>query len=111
MQHLNELPDGTIWPHLLTAIERDVLTDLHGYVESRLHDVARGAETAELAAVLVDKYCDGLAKALRIAGLESSVRAEGDRLVRVIDPDFENHRKSRWAARPAALSMGAAASM
>lgn len=104
MEHLKDLPDGVIWPHLLAAIERDILADIRGYAESRQGDVSRGAETAELAALLVDKYCEGVAKALRIAGLDSAVRAEGDRLVRGIDPDFDEHRRARWAARPAALT-------
>lgn len=108
MRHLKDLPDGTIWPHLLNAIERDILADIRGYADGRKSDVERGAETAELAALLVDKYCEGLAKALNIAGLDSAVRADGDRLVREIDPDFEEHRRARWAARPASLSIGAA---
>jgi hypothetical protein len=103
MSHLKDMPSGTIWPHLLEAIERDVLVEMQQYAQSRINDVARGAETPELAALLVDKFCDGMAKALLIAGLDSMVRAEGDRLVRVIDPDFDVHREARWAARPAAL--------
>lgn len=105
MQHLKDLPEGTLWPHLLAVIERDILADIRGYAESRKHDVARGAESAELAAVLLDKYCEGMAKALHITGLDSSVRTEGDRLVHEIDPDFDEHRRSRWAARPAALAI------
>lgn len=106
MNHLKDLPVGTIWPHLLDAIERDVVADVRDYAASRKCDVARGAETAELAALLVDKYCEGMARALHIAGLESAVRAEGDRLVRDIDPEFCAHREARWAARPALLSAG-----
>lgn len=45
-----------------------------------------------------------LVKALRIVGIDSSVRREGDRLCREIDPDFDAHRDARWAARPCALS-------
>jgi hypothetical protein len=106
MNHLKDLPAGTIWPHLLDAIEHDVIQDIRMYAQDRATDVARGAETPELAALLVDKYCEGMTKALHIAGLESAVRAEGDRLVREIDPDFDAHRKSRWAARPASLTTG-----
>jgi hypothetical protein len=104
VKHLKELPDGVVWPHLLEAIERDVLADLRGYAASRASDVARGAETPELAALLVDKYCEGMARALYIAGIDSQVRAVADRLVREIDPDFEIHKQARWSARPASLA-------
>jgi hypothetical protein len=104
MDVLKDLPPGTIWPHLLDAIEHQVLADLRSYAQSRKNDVARGAETPDLAALIVDKYCEGLAKALRIAGIDSTVRREGDRLCREIDPDFDAHRNARWAARPCALS-------
>lgn len=105
MQHLKDLPEGTIWPHLLAAIERDVLSEIRSFAESRKRDVARGAETPELAALLVYKHCEGMAKALHIAGLDSAVQQEGDRLVRDIDPAFDEHRKARWAARPASLTL------
>lgn len=104
MNHLKELPHGVIWPHLLDAIERDVIADIRSYAASRASDVARGAETPELAALLVEKYCDGLCRALHIAGIDSGARAVGDRLVREIDPDFEIHKQARWSARPAALA-------
>jgi hypothetical protein len=107
MTHLKDLPQGTIWPHLLESIERDVLEDIRSYASSRQNDVARGAESSELAALLVDKYCDGVAKALLIVGIDSQVRSEGDRLVRQIDPEFDAHRKARWAAKPAALALTA----
>jgi len=105
MKHLKDLPEGTIWPHLLEAIERDVVAEARSYAASRANDVARGAETPELAALLLDKFGEGLAKALHIAGIESTVQREVDKLVREIDPDFEAHRKARWAARPAALQL------
>ncbi|MBL8316881.1 MAG: hypothetical protein JNJ42_00675 [Burkholderiaceae bacterium] len=107
MQHLKNLPKGTLWPHLLDAIERDILADIRSHAQARKSDVARGAETAELAALLVDKYCEGMANALRIVGLDSRMRSEADQLVREIDPDFDEHREARWAARPASIAMGA----
>jgi hypothetical protein len=74
MQILKDLPPGTIWPHLLEAIEVNVLSDLRSYAQSKQNDVERGADTPDLAALLVDKYCEGLAVALRIAGIDSSLR-------------------------------------
>ena len=105
MDHLKELSPGTIWPHLLEAIERDVIEDVRMYAQRRAKDVTRGAETAELAALLVDKYCAGMASAMRIAGLDSVVRAEGDRLVREMDQEFEAHQEARWPARLASLNL------
>lgn len=105
MQFLKDLPAGTIWPHLLESIERQVIGEIQGYAESRRSDVARGAETPELAALLVEKYGEGLARALHIAGLDSQVHREVDRLVREIDPAFEQNKNARWAARPAGVSI------
>ena len=106
MNHLKDLPPGTIWPHLFDAIERDVIADIRSYAESRRNDVNRGAETPELAAVMVDKYAGGLSKALHIAGIDSRVRAEADKLVHEIDSEFDKHRLDQWAARPAMLTFG-----
>jgi len=107
MKILKELPQGTIWPHLLEAIDQQVRADIEAYAASRRNDVRRGAETAELAAVMVDKYGAGLAAALNIAGIDSSVQTVTDQLVREIDPEFEAHRSARWAARPASLHLAA----
>jgi hypothetical protein len=104
MNHLKELSPGTIRPHLLEAIERDVIEDIHRYAQGHVKDVMRGAQTPELAALLVDKFCEGMASALRIAGLDSVVRAAGDRLVHEIDPQFEAHLRARWAARSLSLN-------
>ncbi|MBA4208427.1 MAG: hypothetical protein C0454_02750 [Parvibaculum sp.] len=49
-------------------------------------------EAPDLAALLLDKYCEGLATALRIAGIDSTVRREDDRLCLEIDPEFDAHR-------------------
>jgi len=103
MNHLKDLPPGTIWPYLLEAIERDIIADIQSYAESRRNDVNRGAETPELAAVMIDKYAEGVSKALQIAGIDSRVRAEADKLVHEIDSEFNEHRLTRWAGRPVAL--------
>jgi hypothetical protein len=107
MHILKDPPQGTIWPHLLEAIEKEVVAHIREYADARMRDVERGAETPALAAVLVDKYGEGMARALGIAGIDSSVQAETDRLVRRIDPDFEQHKKSRWEARPADIRFSA----
>jgi hypothetical protein len=103
MPNLKDLPANTIWPHLLDAIHDDLEKEIHDYAHARQADVARNAETATLAAVLVDKYAAGMAKALDIVGVDSSVMQIADALVREIDPNFEAHREARWKARPADL--------
>lgn len=104
MYILKDLPAGTIPTYLLESIDQQVIAEVESYAASRRSDVARGAETAELAATLVDKYGSGLSKALAIAGVNSTVQATTDRLAREIDDEFDAHREARWAARPAGLS-------
>jgi hypothetical protein len=90
-------------------LARGLLRELKSYAVGRKKDVARGAETPELAALLLDKYAWGVASALKL--LEFPARnftAEADRLVLEIDPDFAENRKKRWAARPASLSFAPA---
>jgi hypothetical protein len=48
MRHLKDLPAGTIWPHLLDSIERDVPADIRDYAASRKADVVRDAEPPSL---------------------------------------------------------------
>lgn len=105
MKYLKELPPGTVWPHLLDAISGDAIREIETYAAGRKSDVARGAETPMLAAVLVDKYAAGMAKALCIVGVESDLQTVADRLVREIDPDFIEHQKARWEARPATIAV------
>jgi len=96
--------------NVLPVLQERVVSELREYAASRKNDVARGAETPELAALLVEKYGEGLVKALHIAEdlLEvptSRLRAEVDRLVLEIDPNAEENRKIRWASRPAGVSV------
>lgn len=102
-EHLKDLPGNAIWPHLIDAIRREVETDIRDYARSRQADVARNAETAALAATLVEKYAEGLAKALFIVGIDTNITQIADALVREIDPDFEANKKARWNAHPAVL--------
>lgn len=101
---LRDLPPGTLPVELLQALEDTQLRALREYGAGRQRDVDRGAETPELAALLVEKFAAGMAESLRLLGLSTSVVAEADRLVRSIDPEFEVHRKARWDSRPAGVS-------
>lgn len=105
MNILKELPDGAIWPHLLDAIQHAALEEVRRYAASRRENVERGSETRCLAALLVEKYGEGIVKAFEIAGIDSTLRSEIDRVVRELDPEFERNRQFRWAARPAGISI------
>lgn len=75
------------------------------YAAGREHDVARGAETAHLAGLLVQKYGRGLSDA--IAAMFDSPRAADpvtqavDEAVTRIDPQWREHANERWSGRPA----------
>ncbi len=91
-----------------------LIHDLREYAAGRKADVARGAETPALAALLLEKYGYGLAKAaslLRDASdgniKPSEVMAEVDALVAEIDPEWKAHRHLRWESRPADISLQA----
>lgn len=91
-----------------------VIHDLREYAVGRKNDVARGAETPALAALLLEKYGYGLAKAASLLRDASDghikppdVIAEVDALVAEIDPDWKAHRHLRWESRPADISLQA----
>ncbi|HBQ6954514.1 TPA: hypothetical protein L8O79_001759 [Klebsiella pneumoniae] len=68
-------------------------------------DVARGAETPRLAALLVQKYGKGVVDALAVvfdsARSADPVMAVVDEEVSRIDPLWQEHNRERWAGRPA----------
>ena len=89
-------------------VER-LVRELQDYARGREQDVARGAETARLAALLLQKYGFGMAKAVEVAC--DSPRA-ADLIMSVldaetikIDPDWHEHDRARWSARPADLAI------
>lgn len=85
--------------------------EIQRYALHRLNDVARGAETPALAALMIEKFGEGLAKASDLLGLEGSdaIRREIDRLVREVDPQYPTHLQYRFEARPAGLAFNGAA--
>ena len=83
--------------------------DLDAFAVSRKRDVARGAETSELAGLLVQKYGYGLAKAVRLASELADhpapdLIADVDRAVADIDPDWRANQVRRFESRPASVS-------
>ena len=104
MPDINDLPRND---HLSTIIESITVTaeaEIRNYIQGRKSDVQRGAETPELAAMLIEKYAAGFAAALRIAGIKNNIIGIADQACQTIDPQFKEHRQARWAARPAALT-------
>lgn len=75
------------------------------YARQRAKDVARGAETPRLAALLVQKYGKGVVDALAVvfdsARSADPVMAVVDEEVSRIDPLWQEHNRERWAGRPA----------
>ena len=86
------------------AIER-LVRQVKEYANGRAKDVARGAETPQLAALLVQKYGLGVIDA--VATVYDSPRT-ADPIAKVvdeetakIDPDWREHAQQRWAGLPA----------
>lgn len=83
-----------------------VIEEIRRYADERKSDVARGVETPALAALMVEKFGEGMGKLLSaIASLDGSFMKEVDKLVHEIDPDYSKHRQSRLDARPAGLAI------
>lgn len=89
---------------------KQILAEFEDYGQSRIKDVARNAETPQLAALLVEKYGYGLAKALFILGFDTQGLYDRiDTMIKEIDPQVKENRKLRWEARPADIIFNAAA--
>jgi hypothetical protein len=81
------------------------IIELESYARSRKKGVNRNAETPELAALLLEKYAYGLAKAAHI--LEFNCQEfynRIDELLEEIDSRVRLNRQRRWNARPAGIS-------
>lgn len=102
--NLRDAPDGAIPKFIIDSIADNLAVEFRQEAASRRAAVARGAETPELAATLLEKFGYGLAKAAHIAGIPSDLMREVDQMVREIDPKFEANRKARWASMPASIA-------
>ncbi|MHB1707538.1 MAG: hypothetical protein ACYCSH_16085 [Acidithiobacillus sp.] len=86
------------------VIER-LVRQVKDYASGRAKDVARGAETPRLAALLVQKYGRGVADA--VATIFDTPRAADpiskavDEETAKIDPLWREHDRDRWAGRQA----------
>lgn len=86
-------------------ITEKLIKQIRDYANGRKADIARGAETPTLAALLLQKYGFGLADAVNI--FYDNLRAS-DILIQVldeetskIDPQWREHNKERWTGQPA----------
>jgi hypothetical protein len=104
MLEVQEVVSRTDWPPFLAQAESQILAHLRDYAKLRRNDIERGAESPAMAALLVEKYAEGMARSLGILGFPSKVQQLGDQLVRELDPAYDANRKARWEARPAALT-------
>jgi len=107
---LRDAPEGAIPQFIIDSVANNLAVEFRQEAASRRAAVARGAETPELAATLLEKFGYGLAKAAHIAGIPSELMREVDQVLREIDPSFEAHRKARWASLPAAITYTAQSS-
>jgi hypothetical protein len=88
-----------------------LIVEIQRYAAHRLGDVARGLETPALAALMIEKFGEGIAKATQLLGVEGcgELGREIDRLVREVDPHYPTHLQYRFEARPAGLAFNGAA--
>jgi hypothetical protein len=90
------------------AVEKLVM-EIREYARGRASDVARGAETPQLAALMLQKYGLGVVRAVGII-FESPRAADPvmsvlDEETVKIDPEWRQHDRQRWESRPADLSI------
>jgi hypothetical protein len=84
----------------------DLTDKIREYAAGRAKDVARGAETPWRAALPLQKYGLGLLHGARIAlGCSALSAAVLDEETAKIDPEWREHNKQRWEARPAGISV------
>lgn len=83
------------------VVER-VVRQVQEFAAGRANDVARGAETPRLAALLVQKYGRGMADAIATAfdspRAADSINQVLDEETAKIDPLWREHDRERWAA-------------
>ena len=88
-----------------SVVVRLLVREIRDYAGSRANDIARGAETPHLAALLLQKYGLGVAKAVEVVfespRVADPIIAALDEETNRIDPDWKEHNRERWAARPA----------
>src|SRR5258708_2469800 len=78
----------------------------------RAADIAKGVVTAELAALLFDTVAQGMARAAVLFGFQFELlKPDLDRLVRSLDPRFDEHLQVRSTAIPVGLAYEARASL
>jgi hypothetical protein len=87
-----------------------LVREVREYAAGRASDVARGAETPRLAALLLQKYGLGVAKAVEVIfdnpRVADPIIAVLDEETAKIDLDWREHDRERWAARPADVAIG-----
>ncbi|MBA4688596.1 MAG: hypothetical protein H2184_15705 [Candidatus Galacturonibacter soehngenii] len=83
----------------------NLIIKIREYARNRTSDIKRGAETPALAALLLQKYGEGIIDAI-ISVSDSNRVADPiqkvlDEELFKIDPEWKEHNKERWEGRPA----------
>ena len=98
-RHLNQTANEVL---ATASLERLI----NAYANIRATSVARGAETPQLAALLLRKYGAGMADAVTAIFDDASAAVPltqlVDREVEKLDPQWRGHARDRWEATPAA---------
>lgn len=87
-----------------------LITKIKDYAKSRESDIKRGAEAPRLAALLLQKYGEGIIEAVSVI-LDTPRAADAiqnvlDEETLKIDPEWQEHGKERWKGRPADIVIG-----
>ncbi|PJC87726.1 hypothetical protein CSW98_00940 [Vibrio sp. HA2012] len=70
---------------------KQLLNSLRQYAQARLYDVKKRGESPEFAALLIEKYTDGMLTAMKILGLDAymtAIRTEAQSLCMNIWPKY-----------------------
>jgi hypothetical protein len=100
---IDTIKSGSTMTDDVTAL----IEEIQRYARNRAQDVSRGAETPALAALMIEKFGEGLVKAGHLLGVErvDALKDEISRLVRVVDAQYPKHLQYRFEARPAGLAI------
>lgn len=105
MPDLRDLPSSPELDAVTHSIEADCRREIREYIHLRTKQVKQGKESRRFAALLLDKYGQGMSRTLHIAGIPSSVQHDIDRAVRELDPDFEANQSRRWVQSDVDLTL------
>lgn len=95
---------------VIARIKKALENSIGEYAKGREKDIARGAESEELAGLIIEKYGYGVNEAARILfEIMDLPRIDlvqvVDKTQELLDPNAKANRKLRWDARPATITL------